>query len=81
MDNKGNSKHADRNLTVAELTSALISLAVLLIPIILLVLAPDNRVVAFLFGGGRIFAVWISVYALIFIYRKTFDRFLNKLNK
>ena len=64
----------NRNITADELVAAVVSLIVLIVPIFLVVVFPDNGIVSSLFGGGRIVAFWVFVYGFAYVFRKDIDR-------
>jgi len=72
-------RRGDREATADELLGAIFSLLLILVPLILLVLFPDNEVVVRAFGGGRIFLVWAATFFLVWLFRKKFDRIVARI--
>ena len=70
-----NDTSENRNVTTEDLILAATSLAILLIPIFLLVVFPENRIVATTLGGGRVIIFWIVIYGAVWIFRKKIDRY------
>ena len=64
----------NRDVTADEMAAVIVSVIVLIVPIFLVVVFPDNGVVSALFGNGRIFVFWVIVYGFVYIFRKQVDR-------
>lgn len=57
----------NRTLSKIEITRAIITLAIFIIPLFLLVAFPDEAVVKLLFGSGRVFVFWLLFYTVIWV--------------
>jgi undecaprenyl pyrophosphate phosphatase UppP len=64
---------SNRDATADEILAVVLSVIILIVPIFLIVVFPDNGVVSTLFGNGRIILFWVVVYGLVFIFRKDID--------
>ena len=66
--------NSNRNLTKVEIINSVICLALFLVPLLLLVLFPDAKLVDLFLGQGRVFIVWLVFYFFVFLYWYFFER-------
>ena len=64
----------NRDATADEILAVVVSVIILIVPIFLVFVFPDNGVVSTLFGNGRIIVFWVLVYGLVYVFRKDIDK-------
>lgn len=64
----------NRDATADEIVVVVVSVIVLIVPLFLVVVFPENAIVSTLLGNGRIFVFWVFVYGLVYIFRKDIDK-------
>ena len=67
-------ENGKRNATPDELLAGLVAIIVLVVPMFLVVVFPENSLVAVLFGNGRIFVFWAIFFGLVFVFRRKIDQ-------
>lgn len=81
MNTNKESKRKDEQVTPEHGIIAILSLALLLVPIILLVIIPKNTIVSSLLGDGKVFLIWATVFGLVFVFRGRADQFFAKMTE
>jgi len=67
-----------RNATRGDIVIVVVTLGVWLIPMFLLTVFPDVKLVQAVLGNGRMFLFWGVLALVLFVYRRPIDRWFDR---
>ena len=67
--------HYDQKMSGKTISIALITVLVMVGSLFLVVLFPENIIIQFLLGSGRIFIFWLVLFGLIYIGEFVLNRY------